>query len=346
MTFVGLLVFAVLLLAPVVVALGLRRLARDPALRAGAVFAGSATLLYVGIFVVGVFGVQSSTAALGFLVLPFTEAIVFALTLVVGWGGAYLIRRGAHRRALLVPPAVVAVVGGALVIVLLTQFLVLDHHMGSPKSDPEILRKTHSAFLAREGLHGVLAGFLAMDANRLPLARLAVNPSAPEDVLIALATHPNGSVVWRAFRNPNLQVEALRRIAIEHPELRTHLASSPNAPPELLRELAEESGSTPNLSLAIHPNLPEDLREALFDHVVRGGNKYLRNSAATQPEIPPYLLRELAEDEWHLVRYTVAANRKTPLDLLETLAHDPHADVRAMGKRMLEVRTRMQVSAE
>jgi hypothetical protein len=111
MTFVGLLVFAVFLLAPVVVALGLRRLARDPALRAGAVFAGSATLLYVGIFVVGVFGVQSSTAALGFLVLPFTEAIVFALTLIVGWGGAYLIRRGAHRRALLVPPAVVAVVG-------------------------------------------------------------------------------------------------------------------------------------------------------------------------------------------------------------------------------------------
>ena len=339
MTLVGLAILILFFAAPLGAAFVLRRRARSPALRAGAVFAGVGTSLYVAAFVIGVFGMSSSTAALGFLALPFTEAIVFVLTLAVGWGGAYLVHPGVRRKPSGMVPSVAVVAAGAVGLVALGQFLVLVQRLGDPEADAAALHEAHRRYVAREGVHRVLAGFLAMDANRTPLARLASNPAAPEDLLAELATHEDGSVVWRAMVNPNLGEATLRRLVTEHPELRVHLSASPNAPSDLLRELAAEPDA-PVLNLAMHANLPEELREPLFERVVREGDQYARNSAAIQPGIPVRLLRELARDEWYLVRRTVAANRKTPPDVLEELARDPHADVRSMAEHMSQLRAR------
>jgi hypothetical protein len=314
------------------------------ALRTGAVLAAGLTVLYVVWFFVSLYAVRSSTAALGVLVLPFTEAVVFVLALVVGWAAALLWRRWPARGAGGAPTALLAgavLVAAALGSVSLGRFLLLEQRAADAGATPEELRATLRAYRGREALYTVYQTFLARAANTLPLARLATNPGAPEDVLVELARHPNASVVWRALSNPNLGAEQLRELAAEDlPFVRANLARNPNTPADVLRELAEQGSPRVDLNLVMHPALPEELRAPIFERLARCDDRYIRNSAAAQPGMPPHLLRQLAADDWPLLRQTVASNRSTPLDVLERLAKDPDERVRRTAQILLERRAK------
>jgi hypothetical protein len=278
MELLGVLMLAGCFLAPFAIARAIGRLARHaPATRTGAWLAAALTAGYVAIFTHGVFANTSSTAGLAFLMLPLLEALVFGAALAVGWALATLTSRGAQRayaRSILAASiaAVASVAAWSLV-----RFAVLDRRAGDPAQPPAALRAVPREYAAREGIHTVWAALLARDGNTLPLARLATNPAAPDDVLLALA-------------------------------------------------------------LARHPRLPAELRDPLYTRAVREGDRYARNVAAVQPDLPVELLRVLAQDDWELVRRGVAANWHTPLDLLERLAVDRDENVRSMADHMLERR--------
>jgi hypothetical protein len=314
------------------------------ALRSGAVLAAALTVLYVVWFFVSLYAVSSSTAALGVLVLPFTETAVFVLGLAVGWAAARVwgwrpaSGAGSVAARLL---ACAVLLGAALGGVSLGRFLLLERRAGDAQATPGELRATLHAYREGEDLYAVYQAFLARAANTLPLARLATNPAAPEDVLVELARHPDGSVVWRALSNPKLGPERLRELAAEgQPAVRANLARNPNTPPDVLRELAEHESPQVDLNLVMHPALPEELRDPLFERLARADDRYIRNSAAAQPGMPPRLLRQLAADDWPLLRQTVASNRATPLDTLEQLAADPDERVRRIARIMLERRAK------
>jgi hypothetical protein len=140
--------------------------------------------------------------------------------------------------------------------------------------------------------------------------------------------------------NPNLGGDSLRRVGADDPQARRWLARNPNTPPDQLAALAVDAEAWLALELARHPQLPEELREGLFERAAVTDNDYVRIHAAIQPQLPPRLLRELARDPKPLARRNVAANRATPRDVLETLSADPDESVSSMAKHMLERRAR------
>jgi len=339
MELLGVLMLAGCFLAPFAIARAIGRLARRaPATRIGAWLAAALTAGYVALFTHGVFANTSSTAGLAFLMLPLLEALVFGAALAVGWALATLTSRGAQRayaRSILAASiaAVASVAAWSLV-----RFAVLDRRAGDPAQPPAALRAVPREYAAREGIHTVWAALLARDGNTLPLARLATNPAAPDDVLLALAHHSNGSIAWRAVANANLSETSLRSLATEGGARRLSVVDNPNAPPDLLREIAIDAAADHVLALARHPRLPAELRDPLYTRAVREGDRYARNVAAVQPDLPVELLRVLAQDDWELVRRGVAANWHTPLDLLERLAVNRDENVRSMADHMLERR--------
>jgi hypothetical protein len=331
-TAVGLIVFALFFLVPAWVAWLLRR--RVP----GALFAAALTWAYVAVFARAVFANHASTSALAFLVLPFLEAAVFAGALALGWAASVWLRSGsAPRTRLLALPILVLGLATALG---LTRFLVLEAQLCDPNAGGPALARAHADYASARRVYDAYAGWLGRGGSTHPLSRLAVHDAAPAQVLEALAADTDASIVQRAASNSNLGADSLRRIGRDDPQARRWLARNPNTPPDQLAALAVDAEAWLALELARHPQLPEELREGLFERAAVTDNDYVRIHAAIQPQLPPRLLRQLARDPKPLARRNVAANRATPRDVLETLSADPDESVSSMAKHMLERRAR------
>jgi hypothetical protein len=217
---------------------------------------------------------------------------------------------------------------------------VLEARLNDPNASGPALARAHADYAGARRLHDAYAGWLGRGGSTHPLSRLAVHEAAPGEVLEALAADENASIVQRAAANPNLDADSLRRIGADDPQARLWLARNPNTPPDQLAELAADADAWLALDLARHPQLPEELREGLFERSAAADNDYVRIHAAIQPLMPPRLLRQLARDQKSLARRNVAANRATPLDVLEALADDPDESVSSMADHMLERRAR------
>jgi len=121
---------------------------------------------------------------------------------------------------------------------------------------------------------------------------------------------------------------------LDHPDVnvRWGMATNPNADPALLAKLAEDHDWQVRTKVAEHPKTPTaSLRKLAKD-------THSQFSVAINPSTPAAILRDLAFDS--SVHYTVlgqvARNPNTPVDALQHLAKNDHAETGAAAKALKE----------
>lgn len=340
MSLVGILWIAFCFAAPLAAAWVLRRRSRG-ASRFGVSFAGIATTAYAAAFTHALLSNTSSTAGIAFLALPFLLLPAFAIAWIIGWSiGVFFVRDPAAPRSRQRTAVAAVVLSWALFgAYSVGRYLAHERRAADPHATPDELRRVLVFRNEHPRAYAFSSALLMRDGNTLALARVAVHPAAPEDVLATLARDPNGSVAWRAVANPRLGTEALRQLAREGgDDDRARIVGNPNAPVEILVALAEDPPPGLALELARHPALPDALRDRLFERAITGGDLYVRNLAAVQQKIAPRLLERLARDAEPIVRRSAAANWNLPAGALDALASDPDPDVRRMAAFMAKER--------
>jgi Leucine rich repeat variant len=108
-------------------------------------------------------------------------------------------------------------------------------------------------------------------------------------------------------------------------------ASDANAPPCILRALAQEAipqdaKSRMRLYIAIahNPSTPPDVLTYLAQDAEEG----VRQGVASNPSTPPEVLTRLVQDTDREARWSAAGNASLPLEVLTQLAQDADLDVR------------------
>ena len=100
------------------------------------------------------------------------------------------------------------------------------------------------------------------------------------------------------------------------------LATNPNTPEDLLRELAKDTARTLQGDVARNLSTPEDVLRELAKNKVSS----VRHSVAENPNTPEDVLREMAKNEDYrsdsITRAFVARNPNVPEDVLLVLATD------------------------
>ena len=283
-----------------------------------------------------VFRSRSSTAALGFLFLPFYAAPAALAGALFGYcledvhalfaGGAAPEDASRLRAA-----AGVVLPAGAVVWLLWAVSYSSRVNAVRDMSAPQLDR-----FLAQSSLR----------ADRFALGAVVEDPNATAEQLDRVArlpipalAEPMGSMLPVTGANGK-GLAVLRLIAMDRrasPETLAYLAKSPN---EYVRSAAASNARTPaaalaglaaapsgviDYGLAANPNTPVDALRRL----ARSDDEYVRSTVARNTGAPPDLLAELAKDHvWH-VRRDAASNPKTPAAALDALAQDP--DERVSG---------------
>jgi len=128
--------------------------------------------------------------------------------------------------------------------------------------------------------------------------QVAKDPRTPADVLVKLADDDSGYVRSYVAENPNTPVDVLKQLACDLSQgVRGSVAMNPNASDQILKVLTKDWDSWVRLMAVRH---------------VRDKN----------------LLAQLAEDEDPDIRYNVAYNLNTPLDILLRLQYDEDEDTK------------------
>jgi len=142
-----------------------------------------------------------------------------------------------------------------------------------------------------------------------------------------MITYPR---IWIAAHGGNLKVaqykdtppEILRLLAAtagtgdEAKVVRLMIAGNPNAPADVLRQLARNEDHEVRRFVGVNDNTPVDsLRELATDE-----DTEVRSIVAAHRSTPPEVLDRLGRDHYLLVRDNVAANPNTPIGTLRLLA--------------------------
>ncbi|MBN3870976.1 hypothetical protein [Nostoc sp. JL33] len=124
------------------------------------------------------------------------------------------------------------------------------------------------------------------------LQHLALNPNTPDTTLEDLATDKH-HICQAVAINPKTPIYLLEQLATyEYWEIRSSVAQNPNTPIALLEQLAKDKSSEVYLGVIKNPNAPVNLLIQAFNQSENDG----------------------------LIRYTLAQNPSTPLNILEELA--------------------------
>lgn len=173
-------------------------------------------------------------------------------------------------------------------------------------------------------------------------ALAAQHPAIPLDMLQALQKDEDWSVRQALARNPALPAEMLTLMAQDADrDVRLAVARHPHTPPEALQGLLQDTDEEVRRVALRNPSLPAT---TLAAHRARLGLQASRSRFALNraialawPEIPPLELtkvRHWAAPEW-LVRYAVAQNPSTPVEVLKRLAQDSNRLVRNRAVKSL-----------
>jgi hypothetical protein len=133
---------------------------------------------------------------------------------------------------------------------------------------------------------------LAQDSQYSVRAAAARNPSTPPDVLATLATDSDTGIRWMVLNNPAL-------------------------PPNVLAILADDPYDNVRYTVARNHRTSSDTLERL----IYNGSPQVQEAVAGNQSTPPHVLRLLGS-AGDIIRYSVARNPSTPVDVLTAIVLD------------------------
>jgi hypothetical protein len=290
--------------------------------------------------VAGVYSIvnsRSSTAAVGFIFVPFAAAIISIPAFAAGWCWGYFLdwhrSRIGKRRILAITAGLFTVMVGIWTLKIVWDGLNLSQQVyGIQTMSATALEDV----LNRPKLVGnkFILGAVAQNPNATAaiLHRIAVldRPDLYErmgSVFDVLGNNPSGLAVMRLIaRHPNTASDDLEKLAASKNEyVRGDVAANPKLSEATLRSLATDGDYRIEWGLALNRRAPGDLLSGLG----RSGNEYTRTWVAANPNTPPETLAALGESGLLQVRLNVARNHSTPRSTIEMLVGDADANVRA-----------------
>lgn len=266
-----------------------------------------------------IMGSGSSTAAVGFLFLPF--AAIVAMLLSALWGLAagcvWLSLRGAQRYPLLMLLAAwtLALAGPAAIGGEVARGLALERAVHEARAmDARALEAAfeHSRWNHDRFFLGAMVG--REDASPALLDRIAaLDDSALYEPMGSLwdvmGENRKGIAVMRLLANHrNARGETLARLANgPHADaLRHELARNPNTPASVLARWFHSDDTLVEWGLALNPNTPP----AVMERLSRSANPYTRLNLTLNAATPVTILERLAKDRDALL----ARNARQALD--------------------------------
>jgi hypothetical protein len=224
--------------------------------------AGGSAHIFFAAGIISISQSKSSTAAIGYLFLPFYAAIMSVFAFLAGWCVGYFLvwyrspvktGRISAIAAALVPVILLIPAGGVLT--------TLSHRR-------EMRLAARNANTAPKDLER-----LAENTNEYVLGDVAGNPKLSEATLRKLANHGGYLVDWGLAHNRSTPGDILSRLAGSANEYtRMYVAANPNAPAEVLADLSNDGMRDVRLSVAQNLSTPRSTIEVLLrdaDETVR-----------------------------------------------------------------------------
>ncbi|MBD3404329.1 hypothetical protein GF420_15675 [candidate division GN15 bacterium] len=143
------------------------------------------------------------------------------------------------------------------------------------------------------------------------------------DSLKELAHHESTYLKEALSTRKDLPVETMKLLAEEKWGIRVTLAVNPNLPEELMDTLSRDRQYFVRGALASNPSIPQRLMRVFSQDV-----DWVRGLLATNTSIPRGLMELLAEDQTLFVRDLLAKNPALPEDMMERMALAFHPSVR------------------
>lgn len=284
---------------------------------------------------------RSSTAAIGYIFLPFIAAVAAIPCFVAGWclGYALIWWRSSvqwRKRSAFVAALVPVIVGLWILRTLsvgvdMTQDVHKIEHMDGGQlervlDDPKL---AHNKFIL-----GAIAQNPKAESRTLhriattKLPALHERIGSPFDVM---GKNTRGLAVMRLVAtHPNTAAEDLEKLAQSKNEfVLGDVASNPKLSTGTLRKLADHGGQLIEWGLARNPAAPVDL---LFK-LALSADEYTRAAVASNAHTAADVLRGLSVDPAWNVRGHVALNPATPTEVRETLLKDSDERVQRYARR-------------
>jgi len=131
--------------------------------------------------------------------------------------------------------------------------------------------------------------------------------------------------------NENTSLKTLRKLAkCSSCEIRNKVAEHPNASTSLLSQMCDRDLSIAPYAVQ-NPNISLDIVERLAN----SSRSWGREVAASCPKASADILLKLSQDEKPIVRMSVAENKSTPVEILQTLLNDSDYSVRLTAEETL-----------
>jgi hypothetical protein len=197
---------------------------------------------------------KSSTAAVGYVFLPFYAAIMGVLGYLTGWCAGYFLGwyRSSTKTGRL--PAIAA----AFVVVTMTSLAAWAFTASGHRSEMrEAARNPNTApeDLAR----------LAESTNEYVVGDVAGNPKLSEAALRKLANRGGYLIEWGLAHNRSTPGDILSRLAGSANEYtRAYVAANPGAPADILAALSKDRMEHVRWSVAQNPSTPRGIVEVLL----------------------------------------------------------------------------------
>ena len=282
-------------------------------------------LAAAAISVKGILGSASSTAAIGFLLVPFLAAAAMALAGVWGLalGTAWYALRGAKQtyRAVLLMAWVVALSIPGVVGWKVWEGFALERAVAATRA------------MSAAELERALEQSSWRD-NRFYLGALAQNKAVAPALLDRIARLPNPDLteplgsLWDVQGDNRKGLSALRLVA-----------RHANVGPATLQYLAGIPGAQ---ELAVLSDVLRNAKTpaAIVMRYVDSTDELLQADLALNPNLPPAVMERLARSPNRYVRMNLTWNEVTPVSLLEALARDADAVVARNAAQALERRAK------
>lgn len=187
------------------------------------------------------------------------------------------------------------------------------------------------------GLHDKRQGMINLfDRDSLAVVRKAIrNANLPAEAIPILAASPNDYVLSDVAAHARTPAPLVRDIYTRRPGnylIQWGVVWNPNAPPEILEELAKRKDDSVVLrGLAGNPSTPAAILADLAKHE----EDLVRSRVAANSATPETTQLELAADKNRTVRYHLATNRHLSEAAARKLLHDSDPAIVAWAERRL-----------